>query len=102
MLFSSRHSRIVIESDSNTQSFTGHLDTLDASSDLLERDVARKVRRAMLRLEIDAERAEAAVVRRAKLVYRDVLRCRDELSCDLFWRLDLRIERIDDANEGDL
>ncbi len=37
----------------------------DASCDLLERDIARDIRRAMLRFQVDAEWRESTVVRGA-------------------------------------
>ena len=69
----------------------------DAGRDLLHRDVAREVRRAVLRLHVAAERREAAVVGRAEALRRDVLGRGHQLVADLLGRLDLRVERVDDA-----
>ena len=52
----------------------GELGALEPGGDLLHRDVAREVGRAVLRLDVAAERREAAVVRRAEPLDRDVLR----------------------------
>lgn len=56
----------------------------------------------MLRLDVDAERTEAAVVCRAQLVRRDVFRGLEERVAHLFRRFDRRGERVHDTDEGDL
>ncbi len=43
----------------------GHLGAFDAVCDLLERDIAGNVGRTVARLDVDAERREAAIVGRA-------------------------------------
>src|SRR4051812_34112843 len=77
-------------------------DALEARGDLLHGDVAREVRRAVLGLDVAAERREAAVIRRAQALDRDVLGREDQLVADLLRRLDPRIEWVDDAHEADL
>ena len=63
----------------NTELFSGHLRSSDTIRYFLECNVARVVRRAMIRFFIDAERREAAVISRADTVPADITRSRDKL-----------------------
>lgn len=56
----------------------------------------------MLRLHVNAEGAEATVISGAELVDGDVLGRGDELFGNLFRRLDLGVEGVDDADKSDL
>lgn len=87
---------------SNAQHLTRHLHPFDSIRHLLLRNLARKVRVAMLRFAVDRERREATVVRCSELVNRYVFRRRDECVTDFFWRFDARIQRVYDPDVGDL
>src|SRR4051794_30633784 len=84
------------------QRLAGQPRALQAGADLLHRDVAREVGRAMLGLDVAREGREAAVVGRAQALDRDVLGREDQLVADVLGRLDLRRQRVDDAHEADL
>ena len=60
-----------------------HPRALEPGGDLLHRDVAGEVRRAVLRLHVTAERREAAVVGGAEPLDRDVLGGGDQVVADL-------------------
>ena len=80
----------------------GHLRALQPGGDLLHRDVAGEVRRAVLGLDVAAERREAAVVGRAEPLDRDVAWPPQQLVADVLGRLDARVERVDHADEAHL
>ena len=110
--------------ESNPQLFTGHLRPLDAILYLLERDVSCQVGiSSMLRLHVDAERREAAIVCRAQAIFANVLRGFEDHLADGFGRLDVGCQlerepnsdyeisrklkrdcayRVDDADEDEL
>ena len=56
----------------------------------------------MLRLFVDAEGRETAVIRGAEALLRDVLRGGHEVAADLLGRLDFRIKRGDHTDEANL
>lgn len=81
---------------------TSQRNALNPIRNLPKRNVAREIRTAMLRLDIDGERREAAVVRGAQLVLCNPPAGLDQRVADLLWRLNSGIERVHDAYEGDL
>jgi hypothetical protein len=58
---------------SNTNVLARHICALDPVCDLLECNLSSKIRAPMLRLNSNAEGTEAAVIRRADLIWRDIL-----------------------------
>jgi hypothetical protein len=84
----------------NTQLSTRQLGALDASRDLLERNLSGLVGAGMLRLDVDAERAEATVVRGTETLHGDVLGGLEQGITNLLGSLNTGIERVDDANEA--
>src|SRR5918995_5414473 len=80
----------------------GHPGAFDPVRDLLERDVARVVRRAVERLLVDAEGGETAVVRRAETVLRDEVGRPHEQIADLLRALYPRVLRVDHADVAHL
>lgn len=56
----------------------------------------------MLGFDVDAERAEAAVIRSAQLVLGDVFGCLDQSITNLLRRLDLGNQWVDHTDERDL
>lgn len=77
--------------------------TLDPVRNLPKCNVSCKIGISpVLRLGVDRERREAAIVRRAKLVLGDVSAGIDQLLANLFRSLDSWIDGVGDADEGDL
>jgi hypothetical protein len=70
--------------------------------DLLERNVPCDIWAAVLGFDVDAERTESAVIGRTKLVQGNILGRVLQISRNLLWGLDSRVERIDNSHEGDL
>ena len=56
----------------------------------------------MLGLDVDRERRKSTIIRRAQLIFRDIHARRYQVLANLLGRLDFRVERVDDADEGDL
>src|SRR5919108_1876642 len=77
--------------DRNAELFRGHPGAFDPVSDLLECHVAGIVGRAVERLLVDAERGEAAVVRRAEALLRDEVGRPHQQIADLLRALDPRV-----------
>lgn len=87
---------------SNSELLTGQLHALNAVGDLLESDIPGEIGRAVLRLDVNTEGAETAVISGTELVHGDVLRSVDELFRNLFRSLDLGVQGVDDTEKGDL
>src|SRR5260370_26721920 len=79
-----------------------HPGPLDAVADLLERDLARVVRGAMVGFLVDAERGEAAIVARAEALPGDEVGGTDQRVTDLLRGLDARVLRVDHADVAHL
>lgn len=56
----------------------------------------------MLGLDVDGEGRKPTIIRGAQLIFGNILARRHQILGDLFGRLDLGIERVDDTDEGDL
>ena len=56
----------------------------------------------MLRLDIDTERTKPTIVRSAQLVLCNILTRLNQIVGNLLWRLDLGVQWVRHANEGDL
>lgn len=86
-----------------SQSLRGNPRPLNTVRNLFKSDVPRIIRALdVLWLAVDAKRAETAVIRGTKLGDGDVLRCLAQLIRNLLWGLHSRIQRVRDANEGNL
>ena len=66
----------------NAQFFGSHFRSGDAISYLLERDVTRIIRVAVIGLHVDAEGRKAAIVGRTQTLLVNVLRSCDQLITD--------------------
>src|SRR4051794_32015596 len=92
LAFGTARSRPIAASEAEL--LRGQPRALHPVADLLERHLAGVVGRAMVRLLVDRERREAAVVGRAQLLLRDVVRRPDQLLRDLLRALHPRVLRV--------